>query len=81
MRARWACAFTEPGEMSERVGDLPLAEVGVVPQDHDLALPLRQPVDRVEHGRVVVVTQDGGLGALAGDAARARRPTRPTEVR
>ena len=57
----------------ERVGDLLLAEVGVVPEHDHLALPLGQAVDGFEQGRVVSVAQRGRFGAVARGASRSVR--------
>lgn len=54
----------------ERVGDLPVAEVGVVAQHHDLALPVPEAVEGAGH-RVGAV--DAVCRALFARARAARR--------
>ncbi len=58
---RDACDFTAPGADPERLGDLCLGEIQVVPQDQDLALSPRKLGHTVEHRSVLLALEDRRL--------------------
>ena len=73
---RCACALTEPRRDAERVGDLRLRPVQVVPQHEHLALPLGELEQRLSHG---VAAGAADRRPVDGRPRRARCPRVPLD--